>query len=180
MRLIHSGLIVALDLWSDLLGCHAGVRAGVLRRMPAGIPAWQAKRLLHGTLDKVRHLSRRPPGPSRRRRRPGQLTPPPSCRRATEERGAGGSGEPALSLRKSELARSRKVDRHPDPRMHALAEVFCKQVSVWKPPSADPLQDHCEYFYPDAAHGVGWRSRACRSDVEGEAKLGAAKLHLNV
>jgi hypothetical protein len=140
----------------------------------------------------------------------------------------------------------RKVDRHPDPRMNALAEVFCKQVSVWlglegppriywfeeaefrqargvwsnypaprKPPSADPLQDHCEYFrwsgppkcvfvgythhdsplgiminvcrrdedllksvahecfhiYQDAAHGVDWRNRACRSDVEGEAGL---------
>jgi hypothetical protein len=34
----------ALEPWSDLLGCHVGVRADVLR----GIPAWQAKRLLHG------------------------------------------------------------------------------------------------------------------------------------
>ncbi len=31
MRLIHSGLIVALNSWSDLLGCHVGVRADVLR-----------------------------------------------------------------------------------------------------------------------------------------------------
>jgi hypothetical protein len=60
MRFIHSGLIVALDSWSDLLGCRAGVRADVLRGMPVGIPAWQAKRLLHGALDKVRHLRRRP------------------------------------------------------------------------------------------------------------------------
>jgi hypothetical protein len=48
MRLIHCGPIVALDSWSDLLGCHAGVRADVLRGMPVGIPAWQAKRPLHG------------------------------------------------------------------------------------------------------------------------------------
>jgi hypothetical protein len=41
MRLIHSGLIVALETWSDLLGCHVGVRADVLRGMPVGIPAWQ-------------------------------------------------------------------------------------------------------------------------------------------
>src|ERR1019366_9869822 len=60
MRIIHSGLIVALNSWSDLLGCHAGVRAGVLRGMPAGIPTWQAKSLLHGALDKVHHLRRRP------------------------------------------------------------------------------------------------------------------------
>jgi hypothetical protein len=46
--------------WSDLLGCHVGVRADVLRGMPVGIPAWQAKRLLHGALDKVHHLRRRP------------------------------------------------------------------------------------------------------------------------
>jgi hypothetical protein len=31
----------ALDPWSDLLGCHVGVRADVLRGMPVGIPAWQ-------------------------------------------------------------------------------------------------------------------------------------------
>ena len=37
-----------IDPWSDLLGCHVGVRADVLRGMPVGIPAWQAKRLLHG------------------------------------------------------------------------------------------------------------------------------------
>jgi hypothetical protein len=54
MRLIHSELIVALDSWSDLLGCHVGVRADVPRGMSVGIPAWQAKRLLHGALDKVR------------------------------------------------------------------------------------------------------------------------------
>jgi hypothetical protein len=60
MRLIHSRQIVALELWSDLLGCHVGVRADVLRGMPVGIPAWQAKRLLHGALDKVHHLRRRP------------------------------------------------------------------------------------------------------------------------
>ena len=52
MRLIHSGLIVALDSWSDLLGCHVGVRADVVQGMPVGIPAWQVKRLLHGALDK--------------------------------------------------------------------------------------------------------------------------------
>ena len=34
--------------WSDLLGCHVGVRADVPRGMPVRIPAWQAKRLLHG------------------------------------------------------------------------------------------------------------------------------------
>jgi hypothetical protein len=34
--------------WSDLLGCHVGVRADVIRGMPVGIPAWPAKRLLHG------------------------------------------------------------------------------------------------------------------------------------
>jgi len=51
MRLIHSRQIVALDAWSDLLGCHAGVRAGVLRGMPVGILAWQAKRLLHGEME---------------------------------------------------------------------------------------------------------------------------------
>ena len=61
MRPIHSRQIVALDSWSDLLGCHVGVRADVLRGMPVGIPAWQAKRLLHGALDKVHHLRRRPP-----------------------------------------------------------------------------------------------------------------------
>jgi hypothetical protein len=63
MCLIYSRQIVALEPWSDLLDCHVGVRADVLRGMPVGIPAWQAKRLLHGTLDKVRHLSRRPPVP---------------------------------------------------------------------------------------------------------------------
>src|ERR1035441_3387751 len=47
MRLIHSRQIVALEPWSDLLGCHVGVRADVIRGMPVGIPAWQAKRLLH-------------------------------------------------------------------------------------------------------------------------------------
>jgi hypothetical protein len=31
MRLTHSRQIVALDPWSDLLGCHVGVRADVLR-----------------------------------------------------------------------------------------------------------------------------------------------------
>ena len=46
MRHIHSEQLVALDSWSDLLGCHVGVRADVLRGMPVGIPAWQAKRLL--------------------------------------------------------------------------------------------------------------------------------------
>ena len=30
--------------------------------MPVGIPAWQAKRLLHGALHKVHHLRRRPLG----------------------------------------------------------------------------------------------------------------------
>ena len=60
MRLIHYGPIIALDSWSDLLGCHVGVRADVLRGMPVGIPAWQAKRLLHGALDKMHHLRRRP------------------------------------------------------------------------------------------------------------------------
>ena len=39
---------------------HAGVRADVVRGMPVGIPAWQAKRLLHAALDKVHHLRRRP------------------------------------------------------------------------------------------------------------------------
>ena len=29
--------------------------------MPAGIPAWQAKRLLHGALDNAHHLRRGPP-----------------------------------------------------------------------------------------------------------------------
>jgi hypothetical protein len=38
----------ALHPWSDLPGCHAGVLAGVPRRMPVGIPAWQAGRPLHG------------------------------------------------------------------------------------------------------------------------------------
>jgi hypothetical protein len=46
------------DPWSDLLGCHVGVRADVLRGMPVGIPAWQAKRLRHGALDQLR-LSRK-------------------------------------------------------------------------------------------------------------------------
>jgi hypothetical protein len=58
MRPIHSRLIVVLDPWSDLLGCHIGVRADVLRPMPVGIPAWQAKRLLHGALDKAHNLRR--------------------------------------------------------------------------------------------------------------------------
>ncbi|MGA9625937.1 MAG: hypothetical protein WBQ65_15795, partial [Bryobacteraceae bacterium] len=35
----------------DLSGCHVGVRADVLRGMQVGIPAWQAKRLLHGGTD---------------------------------------------------------------------------------------------------------------------------------
>jgi hypothetical protein len=60
MRLIHSRQIVALGPWSDLLGCHVGVRADVFWGMPAGIPAWQAKRLLHGALHKMHHLRRRP------------------------------------------------------------------------------------------------------------------------
>src|ERR1019366_888542 len=37
--------------WSDLSGCHAGVLAGVLRRMPVRIPAWQPGRLLHGAMN---------------------------------------------------------------------------------------------------------------------------------
>jgi hypothetical protein len=44
--------------WSDLLGCHVGVRADVLRGMPVGIPARKVKRLLHGALDKAPHLLR--------------------------------------------------------------------------------------------------------------------------
>src|ERR1035441_8227022 len=62
MCLIHSRQIVALDPWSDPLDRHVGVRADVIRGMPVGIPAWQAERLLHGALDKVRHLSRSPLG----------------------------------------------------------------------------------------------------------------------
>ena len=58
MRPIHSRPIVVLDPWSDLLGCHAGVRADVLRPMPVEIPAWQAKRPLHGALDKAHNLRR--------------------------------------------------------------------------------------------------------------------------
>jgi acetylornithine deacetylase/succinyl-diaminopimelate desuccinylase-like protein len=34
--------------WSDLSGCHVGVLADVLRRMPVRIPAWQAQPPLHG------------------------------------------------------------------------------------------------------------------------------------
>jgi beta-glucosidase len=48
MRLIYSRPI---DPWSDLLGCHVGVGADVVRGMPVGIPAWQATRLLHGAWD---------------------------------------------------------------------------------------------------------------------------------
>jgi hypothetical protein len=46
--------------WSGLSGCHVGVLADVLREMPARIPAWQAKRLLHGTLTEARYVRRTP------------------------------------------------------------------------------------------------------------------------
>jgi len=75
----------------------------------------------------------------------------------------------------------RKVDGHPDPTVHSLANAFCEQVSSWlgmQPPSvfwfeeadirqasetwlanpsknptaADPLREPCEYFR--------WRGRA--------------------
>jgi len=33
------------------------------------------------------------------------------------------------------------------------------------------IAHECFHIYQDALHGVGWRNRACRSDVEGEADL---------
>jgi len=46
--------IIGLHTWSDLSGCHVGVLADVLRRMPVRIPAWQVARPLHGAPDQVR------------------------------------------------------------------------------------------------------------------------------